>query len=97
MEKEGMSFVTIDADGNEMECEALFTFDSEETGKGYMVYTDNTVDEEGNTKVYASIYEPEGENGFLQPIESDKEWQIVETIFKEINEEISLDKEGDEQ
>lgn len=96
MENEEMTFIAIDTDGNEMECEALFTFDSDETGKSYMVYTDNTVDEEGNTKVYASVYEPDGEKGFLQPIESDKEWQIVETIFNEINDEVGSNEEEDE-
>ena len=61
-----------------------------------MVYTDNTVDEEGNTKVYASIYNPDEEDQTLQPIETDKEWTIIETILNELQEEAK--KEGtDEQ
>ena len=58
MQEEKMTFKVKGQDGKEVECEVLFTFESEETKKNYMVYTDNTVDEEGNTKVYASIYTP---------------------------------------
>ena len=43
-------FKVLDETGKEIECEMLFTFDSDETGKNYMVYTDNSLDEEGNTR-----------------------------------------------
>lgn len=91
-----MTFNITNDEGQEVECEVLFTFESDETGKNYMVYTDNTVDEEGNTKVYASIYNPDEEDQTLQPIETDKEWAIIETILNELQEEAK--KEGtDEQ
>ncbi len=97
MENERMLFTIMGEDGKEIECEALFTFESDETGKSYIVYTDNTLDEEGNTKVYAAIYNPDAEEGLLQPIQSDKEWKIIETIFNEIQEEAKLKSEGNEQ
>ena len=53
--EEVMTFKVMNDEGKEVECEVLFTFESEETKKNYIVYTDNTTDEEGNTKVYASI------------------------------------------
>ena len=37
--------------GEKLTCNALFTFESDETGKNYIVYTDNTIDEKGNKKV----------------------------------------------
>lgn len=96
MKEERMTFNITNDEGQEIECEVLFTFESDETGKNYMVYTDNTVDEEGNTKVYASIYNPDEEDQTLQPIETDKEWTIIETILNELQEEAK--KEGtDEQ
>ena len=96
MKEERMTFNITNDEGQEVECEVLFTFESDETGKNYMVYTDNTVDEEGNTKVYASIYNPDEEDQTLQPIETDKEWTIIETILNELQEETK--KEGtDEQ
>jgi uncharacterized protein YrzB (UPF0473 family) len=85
---ETMTFKVIDDEGKEIECEVLFTFESDETGKNYIVYTDNTQDEEGNTKVYASIYNPDEDETKLIPIESDKEWKIIETILDELQKEI---------
>ena len=86
--EEKMTFKVINDEGQEIECEVLFTFESDETGKNYIVYTDNTQDEEGNTKVYASIYNPEEEETKLIPIETEKEWKIIETILDEIQKEI---------
>ena len=78
------SFKVVNDDGIEVECEVLFTFESEDTGKNYIVYTDNTLDEDGNTKVYASIYNPDEQETKLLPIETDKEWKIIETILEEL-------------
>ncbi len=86
--KERMTFKIFNDKGEEVECEVLFTFDSDETKKHYMVYTDNTVDEEGNTKVYAATYDPELENQSLKPIETDKEWKIIETILDQLKETV---------
>lgn len=79
-----MTFKVMNDDGIEVECEVLFTFESDETKKNYIVYTDNTLDEDGNTKVYASIYNPDEEETKLLPIETDKEWKIIETILEEL-------------
>lgn len=85
--EEKNTFTVLDNDGKEVTCEVLFTFESEETKKNYIVYTDNTTDEEGNIRVYASIYNPEGESTDLTPIETDREWKIIETILESIQEE----------
>lgn len=85
--EEVMTFKVVNDEGKEVECEVLFTFESEETKKNYIVYTDNTIDEEGNTKVYASIYNPNEAETKLLPIETDKEWKIIETILEEIQSE----------
>lgn len=96
MKEEQMRFKVIDENGKEIECEVLFTFDSDETNKSYIVYTDETTDEEGNTKVYASTYTPDSENLNLQPIETDKEWKIIETILNELQEEAKSSMEDSE-
>ena len=83
-----MTFKVINEDGVETECDILFTFESEETGKSYIVYTDNTFDENGNTRVYASTYEPDEGYGKLLPIETEKEWKIIETVLETLQEEI---------
>lgn len=86
--KEKNQFTVINDEGKEIVCDVLFTFDSDETGKSYIVYTDNTKDETGNIKVYASIFDPEDENTELLPIETDKEWKVIEAILSSIQEEV---------
>ncbi len=85
--KEKTTFTVLGEDGKEIVCEVLFTFNSEETKKDYIVYTDNTTDDDGNVKVYASIYDPNKEKTELIPIETDREWKIIETILDTIQEE----------
>ena len=89
MKNEEMTFKVLNDEGKEIECEVLFTFESEETGKNYIVYTDNSIDEDGNTKVFASIYNPDENETKLLPIETEKEWRIIETILEELQNEVA--------
>ena len=95
--EEVMTFKVMDDNGKEIECEVLFTFESEETKKNYIVYTDNTTDDEGNTKVYASVYNPNEAETKLLPIETDKEWKIIETILEEIQSEANNGNNSEQQ
>ena len=87
-------FKLVDENGKETIYDILFTFDSEETNKSYIVYTDNTTDDAGNIQVYASIYYPGSETTKLDPIETDKEWKIIETILSTIQEEVKNSQTG---
>lgn len=85
------TFTMIDANGNKLTCYILFTFDSDETGKSYIVYTDNSKDDLGNTQVYAGTYDPahmDDEVLELGDITTDKEWKVIETILSSIQEEV---------
>lgn len=97
MQEEKMTFKVIDEKGKEIECEVLFTFESDETNKNYMVYTDNSLDDDGKIRVYAAIYEPDKEETTLQPIETEKEWKIIETILEQIQQQANDSKEESEQ
>ena len=77
----------IDDKGKEITCEPLFTFESEETKKQYVVYTDNSRDKEGNIRVFASIYTMTDKGNQLLPVTTDKEWKVIETILESIQEE----------
>ena len=44
-------------------------------------------DEEGNTKVYASVFNPNAEPLELLPVETEREWKVIETIITSIEEE----------
>lgn len=47
MKYENGKLITIDESGNRAEFDMLVIFQNEETGKDYIVYTDNTRDETG--------------------------------------------------
>lgn len=89
------TFKVINDEGKEVVCHILFTFDSEETGKSYIVYTDDSKDEAGNIQVYASIFNPEDPNTKLEAIESEKEWKVIETILETLQEEIKNKTTGE--
>ncbi|MBQ3297570.1 MAG: DUF1292 domain-containing protein [Bacilli bacterium] len=93
------SFTMLDENGKEVVYEVLFTFESDETGKNYIAYTDNARDESGNIQVYASTYNPDDPQSKLEAIESEKEWKVIETILETLQEEIKnkKDNENNEQ
>lgn len=82
------TFKMVTEDGKEIICNVLFTFDSEETKKSYIAYTDNTYEPDGSIKAYAAVYHPENLNAGFEPIETEKEWKVVETILEAIQEEV---------
>ena len=88
--KEG-TFTIKDEEGNEITYNILFTFDSEETKKSYVVFTDNSVDESGSIATYASVYDPTGESKELMPIETDEEWDLIENLLAQIEEKTQED------
>ncbi|MGN0179689.1 MAG: DUF1292 domain-containing protein [Monoglobaceae bacterium] len=81
---ENTTFKVIDDDGIEVECEILFTFESDVTNRNYIVYTDDTTNDDGEVNVYASIYDPTIEDSKLLPIETDEEWKMIESILGEL-------------
>ena len=86
-QKQDNIFTIVNDNGEEIKCEILFTYEDEKTKKNYIAYTDNTLDDEGNTKVYASIFNPEEENPVLLPIETDEEWKLIEGILTSLSSE----------
>lgn len=71
--------------GKEIEYEILCAFKLEKTGKNYVVYTDNTSDEDGNLNIFASIYYPHDDSK-LDSIETAEEWQEVEKRLNDIQQ-----------
>lgn len=69
------SLYVKDQDGNEKRMIILFTFDSTDYNKSYVVFQDPDID---TGEVYASAYNDEGE---LLPIETDEEWDMVDEVI----------------
>lgn len=70
-----------DENGKEVAMDILFTFESDETNKKYVIF-ENPNDELG--EVFASCYDEEGN---LLPIETDEEWEMVEEVLGAFSEE----------
>lgn len=89
METENKNLFTMTNDkGEQIECEVLLTIDSEEYGASYIVYTDHTMDENGNIKTYASIYDPTGKSLDLKPITTDEEWDMIESVLASAQKQV---------
>lgn len=82
---EKKNFTITDDLGIEKQYEILITFNLQTTGKDYIVYTDNTNDENGKLNIYASIFYPSDNTKTLDPIETDEEWNEVERLLQELN------------
>ena len=85
------TFIVVNEAGEEILCDILFTFDNNENGKSYVVYTDGSKDEvDGKIKVFASIID-KSENGetILKPVETQKEWQIIQATLSTVIDEVN--------
>ena len=66
---------------DDKEYDILFTFDNEEETEKYVVYTDNSLDDEGKIQIFASKYNPDINAEKLLPVESDEEWKSIQFLL----------------
>jgi len=82
------TFIVTDENGKEIECEVLFTFDSEDFGKSYVLYFEKGTNEEDSVEIFAASYDAKEENGGeLLPVETDEEWEMIEEMLNTFAEE----------
>lgn len=90
-------FVGFNETGEEKLFYKLLEFDSAETGKHYLAYTDNEKDENGNLKAYGSVVIQEGEYMKLEAITSEKEWKVIETALRVLQDELKDTSNGENE
>lgn len=78
-------FVIQGADGKDITCQLLFSFESENKGKVYIVYTDGLEDENGELNVFASAVEEyiNDEDVTFTAITTPDEWAEVDEKLNE--------------
>ncbi|MEH7109531.1 MULTISPECIES: DUF1292 domain-containing protein [Bacillaceae] len=91
------SFITlVDEEGNEELFEILFTFDSDEFEKSYVLcYPVGDVEEDDEEVVvhaYSYIPTEDGGIGELAPVLTDEEWDVIEEVYNTFTQ----DEEGEE-
>ena len=90
---ETRTFLMEDEEGQETEYESLFTFRSDKTGEKYLVFTENSFDEDADEGLYVLRLEAEEEDGEIKgyhtaEIETDEEWAAIEAELEELDDEI---------
>lgn len=77
--------IVISKNGQEVECDVLFTFDSEDTGKAYIGYSDNSIGTNGRKNIYVSAFDPILGYGSLEDITTEEELAMVRDVLEEID------------
>lgn len=88
MEKDSKIFLK-DEKGITHEYTVIMTFTANENDNLYVIYTDNSVDEDGFTVTYAGIYKEDNGQKSLLPIETDAEWELIDHLLKKLDKEVS--------
>lgn len=84
MIRDDETFVAKDRFGKEKTYQVMFTFDCEELGRSYIVYSDGSRDWLGRKNVFASIYDPKATQMKLTPIKTEEEWEMVESTLEDL-------------
>lgn len=88
------TLIITDELGNELEAMIIMTFESEEFGKSYLVY--QLKDDETGEYFAASFNPEDGDEGNLNPIETDEEWDLVEEVLESFLEDQEEEEEEHE-
>ena len=69
-------------DGKEITCDIVLTFRDENNDVNYIVYTDGTKDDHDDLEVYASRYVIKDDNYYLEPIQNESEWNLIDNMLE---------------
>ena len=89
MEYEGDMIAVYDDQNLPLECDIISKFKNEETGKSYLVYTDNSRNEEGRKNMCVVSYRLDiPEEDKLTPVETAEEWESISGFLQELRKVI---------
>lgn len=78
---ENKTFKVKDKNGNIVTLNTILTFDDNDSNNSYVLYTDNTYNDNGKLNVFASRYDSRLDNPILDSNLTDGEWKVIETII----------------
>ena len=79
--------IQIVKNGRTVNCDILFTFDSEDTMKSYVGYTDHSIASNGRKNIFVSAFDPFKPTLELESISDKKELDMINEVL------INFDKE----
>ena len=87
MGKENYKFIFASDKGKKIECEMILSFYVKDRGKNYMLFTDNTYDEDNNLKIYA-YYTYTG-NDEMIPVTNEEEFNMIDNVYKSVVKKVT--------
>lgn len=78
--------VKLNKNGKVVECDILFTFDSEDTMKSYIGYTDHSIAKNGRKNIYVSSYNPLVGTEKLEDITDERELAMIQEVLESLAE-----------
>ncbi len=75
---------TILSNGTKVEYNVILTFKSKITNKNYVIYTDNTYDQNKKIRLYAAIYDPTQANPYLGEPTTKEEWTEITQVIDQV-------------
>ena len=73
-------------DGKKVECDILFTFNSEDTMKTYIGYTDHSVGPNGRVNIFVSSYSQLLKEPILEDVTDQRELEMVQRVLEKISD-----------
>ena len=79
--------IQIEKNGKTIDCDVLFTFDSEDTMKSYIGYTDHSFGSNDRKNIFVSAYNPLKAKIELEDITDERELKMVSEVLNQIDKE----------
>ena len=84
---ENGTFAVLGPDGKQVQCDVLFTYDCEDNGRSYVVFTTG---EGAQQQLFANRYAArEDGQPALFPLENEQEYQIIRHCFAELKAKLA--------
>ena len=78
--------IVMNKNGEEIECRVLFTYDSDETKKRYIAFTDDSIAPNGRKNIFVQAYNPFAPEIKLENITDEKELDMINEVLIKIDE-----------
>lgn len=75
---------TILANGTKVEYNVILTFKNNQNNKNYVIYTDDTFDQNKKLRFYAAVYDPKEKNSYLGEPTTKEEWTEITNILNKV-------------
>jgi len=84
--------ITVTINGEERECDILFTYVDDESGKVFIGYTDHSKTKDGRTNLFYSSYDPILGPEKLEKVTDPRDVELIKDVLHEIDRSVKNGK-----